>query len=334
MNLSALGEIQLTDDELRYLQRECKYLDHAGYFSFLKSFHFRPSEHVKLIFTSSGEADEGELDISIQGLWVDTILYEIPILALVSEAYFKFVDTDWTYDGQENAAHEKAVELLQSGCLISEFGTRRRRDYHTQDLVLKGIHNAAVSVGGKSGKYAGTSNVHFAMKYNVMPVGTVAHEWFMGLAAFTNDYANATNLALQAWMDCFGLGVLSIALTDTFGTPTFLKAFSNLVPRDRLKGAEGWKGLSEPRYADIFAGVRQDSGDPREFVKTMKDFYDRLGIREKKTIVFSDSLNVKKCLEYKKISEEAGFNASFGIGTFFTSKSARKFRQVGTKIAR
>lgn len=72
-------------------------------------------------------------------------------------------------------------------------------------------------------------------------------------------------------------------------------------------------------FADSFAGTRQDSGDPQEFIKTMRDFYDKQGIKEKKTIVFSDSLNVDRCLEYKKATEEAGFQPSFGVGTFFTS---------------
>lgn len=82
---------------------------------------------------------------------------------------------------------------------------------------------------------------------------------------------------------------------------------------------------SSKTYAKAFAGVRQDSGDPAGFVKMMRDFYDGLGIKEKKTIVFSDSLNIELCLEYKQAAEEAGFQPTFGVGTFLTSKSVRHY---------
>lgn len=66
--------------------------------------------------------------------------------------------------------------------------------------------------------------------------------------------------------------------------------------------------------------MRQDSGDPLYFVKMLREFYDREGIKDRKTIVFSDSLNVEHCLEYRVIAEEAGFQPIFGVGTYLTSK--------------
>lgn len=77
-------------------------------------------------------------------------------------------------------------------------------------------------------------------------------------------------------------------------------------------------------YAEVFTGVRQDSGDPANYVKMTREFYDSMGIKDKKTIVFSDSLNVKLCLEYKRIAEEFGFLPSFGVGTFFTNDFVHK----------
>jgi nicotinate phosphoribosyltransferase len=106
------------------------------------------------------------------------------------------------------------------------------------------------------------------------------------------------------------LEVLGIALTDTFGTRNFLKAFKQPVGSDEQKRS----------YAEVFAGVRQDSGDPAEFVETVSKFYEEQGIK-KKSIVFSDSLDVEKCLHYKAVSEEHGLVPSFGVGTFLTSKS-------------
>ena len=159
----------------------------------------------------------GDIHIEIRGTWVDTILYEIPLLALASEAYFKFMDTDWDYDGQEERAYEKGMRLLEAGCVVSEFGTRRRRDYHTQALVFRGLvrANRDAQARGLPGKISGTSNVHLAMRFNIPPVGTVAHEWFMGIAAIHDDYTNANEEGLRRWVGCFGEGVLGIALTDT-----------------------------------------------------------------------------------------------------------------------
>ena len=132
---------------------------------------------------------------------MDTILYEIPLLALVSEAYFKFCDQDWSYTGQADKAYQKGIKLLEEGCIFSEFGTRRRRDYHTQDVVLQGLRRAEAEAKQKGwpGKLSGTSNVHFAMKHGIPPVGTVAHEWFMGVEAITNDYEHANQIALEYW---------------------------------------------------------------------------------------------------------------------------------------
>ena len=142
--------------------------------------------------------------------------------------------------------------------------------------------------------------------------------------------------------------VLGIALTDTFGTHAFLEAFRRPVPEglpsvscsssvksskdnDTAQGSDRDRreagGLASakqplqkrPTYANIFSGIRQDSGDPREFIKLMQNFYREEGILEQKTIVFSDSLNLELCLQYKAAAEAAGFIPTFGIGTFITS---------------
>jgi nicotinate phosphoribosyltransferase len=193
------------------------------------------------------------------------------------------------------------------------------------------------------------------MKHGVLPIGTVAHEWFMGVAAITNNYEQANEIALEYWTATFGEGVLSIALTDTFGTPTFLKAFRKQIPQfttaipgggttmasaaattvpDAVQTMASTKPpiqapISEtvgPRktYAQVFVGVRQDSGDPLDFVKMMREFYDQEGIKDKKTIVFSDSLNIELCFKYKAAAEAEGFQPSFGVGTFLTSTSDKK----------
>ncbi|PHH82634.1 hypothetical protein CDD82_5360 [Ophiocordyceps australis] len=322
-----LGNISLSIEEHRFLQTHCPYLDNK-YLDFLKEFRLRPREQVITTFSPIAEdggadSDVGEMDIKIQGTWVDTILYEIPILALASEAYFRFMDTDWNYEGQESQAFAKGMRLLEAGCVTSEFGTRRRRDYHTQALVFRGLVKASKEAAAKGfpGKLSGTSNVHLAMRFGIPPVGTVAHEWFMAIAAITDDYKRSTEEALRHWVGCFGNN-LGIALTDTFGTPEFLKSFK--LPIRPVQGSVSPQAFYTPdgvakTFAELFIGVRQDSGDPTEFVKTMRAYYDELGIKEAKTIVFSDSLNIDRCLEYKKLSEQHGFKPTFGVGTFLTN---------------
>ncbi len=341
--------MSLTNREFKYLKFTCTYFSER-YLDFLKSFHLQPSKHVRsswIAINDTGSAnDVGELDLHVEGLWLDTVLYEIPLLALISEAYFKFCDKDWRHKDQHALAHCKGRDLIDAGCMFSEFGTRRRRDYRTQEMVIQGLKAASRRINFPKSENKGrvsTSNVHFAMKYALPPVGTVGHEWFMGIASIT-EYETANEAAMRYWLSCYGEGVLGITLTDTFGTPAFLEAFKQKMPSaERAKtdavttripaatsmpgldsktiAGDGKKRKKERTYAQIFQGVRQDSGSPLEFVKLMRDFYDGQGIKDKKTIVFSDSLNVKLCLEYKKVAEEAGFQAAFGIGTFFTSKS-------------
>ncbi|KAF4553107.1 Nicotinate phosphoribosyltransferase-like protein [Elsinoe fawcettii] len=319
VQINKLANIRTSAEEIHFLTGACKYLT-PEYLIFLRQFQFRPDSHVKIEFHPSEQgSDDGQISIFVTGKWVNTILYEIPLLALVSEAYFKFCDTEWDHGGQKEKAYNKGIKLMEAGCNFSEFGSRRRRDYKTHELVMQGLIQAKrdATAKGYPGTLTGTSNVHFAMRFGVPPIGTVAHEWFMGIAALTNDYKHANELGLKYWVGTFGQGTLSIALTDTFGTPDFLKAFAKPTPNEySLKSTDPSKA---PTYAQIFTGTRQDSGDPTEFVKLIKKFYVDQGISDHKTVVFSDSLNVEKCIEYKKITEEAGLTPSFGIGTFLTN---------------
>ena len=207
-----IANIRVSPDEIEFLRTKCPYFNDA-YLKYLTTFKLKPSEQIDITFKplndTGGDDDEGDLEYLIKGLWVETILYEIPLLALTSQAYFMFCDRDWDYTSQEEKAFRKGCALLEHGCLFSEFGSRRRRDYHTQDLVMKGLCRAAEEgkKKGWKGVLTGSSNVHFSMKYNVTPVGTVAHEWYMAIAAITGDYENANELALRYWLGCFGEGV-------------------------------------------------------------------------------------------------------------------------------
>lgn len=310
--VARLANITLAPKELEFLRTQCKFL-HEEYLEYLQKFRLRPDEQIELSFHPTDDT-YGDLYVSTKGLWLETILYEIPLLALTSEAYFKFVDTDWSHDGQEEKAYQKGVKLFEAGCLVSEFGSRRRRDLKTQDLVVGSLVRASKEEE-RAGKLTGTSNVYLAMKHGIAPVGTVAHEWYMAIASITNDYEHANQLGLDYWLKCYGEGVLGIALTDTFGTPDFFKAFQQKVSSSA--------GDSSKTYAEVFTGIRQDSGDPKDYVEMAAKFYDSQGIKGK-SLVFSDSLNVELCIEYKAIAEKHGFKPSFGVGTFFTNDYTRQ----------
>lgn len=289
--MTVLGDLHISADEIEYLRTAVPFLP-ARYLDFLKTFKLDPASQVVLTFT-----EDSSLTVLIKGRWVDTIMYEIPILALISEAYFRFVDTDWSYDGQVEKAAHKAKKLVAMECPFSEFGSRRRRSLKAQRLVMEGIVQGA----GKSPLLLGTSNVYFAKQFNLRPIGTVAHEWMMGIAAYTQNYKEANKKSMDCWLKTVGTEAAGFALTDTFGTGDFLKCLI-------------------PPYSDIYLGVRQDSGDPLEYTKMIADHYKALKYPlHTKKIIYSDSLDLEKCLLYKNAAEAVGLVPSFGIGTFFTN---------------
>jgi len=152
-----------------------------------------------------------------------------------------------------------------------------------------------------TGKLSGTSNAHFAQKYSIKPIGTVAHEWIMGIGAI-REYEHANGIAMDLWEEVYPDATL-VALTDTFSTKAFFQDFARDTERARR-----WRVL------------RQDSGDPFTFAPQAKGVYELLGINHRETtVLYSDSLNLEKTLALKKHCDEIGFIAAFGIGTFFTN---------------
>ncbi|KAJ1668322.1 nicotinate phosphoribosyltransferase [Coemansia sp. RSA 1813] len=294
--ISELSSLVATSEDIAYLRTACPYLS-PEYLDYLSQFRFNPAAEVSCELNKN----TGSLDLRIKGKWCQVILYEIILLALVSESYYKFVDMDWGYNGQKEKIMAKSAALVSAGCRFAEFGTRRRRDFKTQDIVMSGLLEASTK---SPGYLSGTSNVYLARKYKVPPVGTVGHEWTMGIAALEGTYENGNSLALNMWQATFN-GSLGIALTDTFGTEAFFANFDH-------------------KLASSYDGIRHDSGDPIKFVESVYKHYRHLGIDPStKVIVFSDSLNPDIAIHIKKHCEQYAMKCSFGIGTNFTNDFSR-----------
>ena len=232
---------------------------------------------------------DGVLCMDVTDKCYKCTLYEIPCMFAIPEVNNEDKEINWELTMSK--LEEKVKLANENGILFSEFGTRRRFNYEVQDRVCAYLkENAKTCVG--------TSNVHFAMKYDMKPIGTHPHEWFMFHGA-QYGYKAANYIALENWVDIYD-GDLGIALSDTYTTDAFFRSFS-------LK------------LAKLFDGVRQDSGDEYEFTDKTINFYKSKGIDyHSKTIVFSNALDFPKALKILMYCREKGIKCSFGIGTNLT----------------
>ncbi|MCO6173683.1 nicotinate phosphoribosyltransferase [Flavobacterium sp. NRK F10] len=283
--IDQMADLQLSQKEKDFLQETCPYLD-PTYLDFLQGYRYDPAEVVV-------EQNGTDVSVIIEGYWYRTILWEVPVMALISELYYQLT-------GQERENDVKVIEKVQTkvkkykelGIQFADFGTRRRHSLAVQDLVVRTLQEK-----GK-GTFIGTSNVYLAMKYDTKPIGTHAHEWFMFHAA-KYGYKMANVMGLEHWVDVYR-GDLGIALTDTFTTEVFFDRF-------------------DKKFAKLFDGVRHDSGDAIEFGEKTIAHYKKLGIDPlTKTIIFSDGLNYEK-VERIASHFKGKIGLSFGIGTSLTN---------------
>ena len=281
--ITKMGDLRTTEAEIHFLRKNSPFLP-EWYFSILQSYKFDPSE-VQLALSP-----QGDLQIHIEGLWWKTILWEVPLLALVSWAYFTHVDTDWDLAGQIQQINAKADILDAAGCLVSDMSTRRRRDLAVQDLVVRELK--------KHKCFVGTSNPYFAMKHDVKCIGTMAHEWIMAHQVLqSREHCNAA--AMRSWQKVYK-GALGVALTDTVGSDAFFDDIDMLTAR-------------------AFDGLRHDSGPWEKYVEKAVAFYEKHNIDPKtKTIIFSDGLNPELAAEICRYCD-GKIKCAFGIGTNFSN---------------
>jgi nicotinate phosphoribosyltransferase len=296
--VDALAGLQLSREEKRFLKVTCPYLDPL-YLDFLEGYRYNPEEvHI--------QQHNDELQVHVEGLWYRTILWEVPIMSLICELYYRLNNVERISNEEVIQRTREKIERYHSlGVTVAEFGTRRRHSYEVHRHVVQALKQYG------TGSFVGTSNVHMAMINQTKPIGTHAHEWFMFHAA-QYGFKMANALGLEHWVQVYR-GDLGIALSDTYTTEVFFKQFDKM-------------------FSKLFDGVRHDSSDPLMFADKVINHYQRLGIDPKsKTIIFSDALNYDKVARIAEHCRDR-IGMSFGIGTNLTNDVGPQAMNIVVKM--
>lgn len=287
--------LRFTEDELDYIRDNFSWIS-SDFVDFLRFWHPR-SEEISIKYT--GQKYNNGIEIEANGAWLNTTFYEIAILAIVNEVYFSFTYGEGSKDiDYQKTTMAKFDRLLNDEITIgkfSEFGLRRRYSKAMQDWLIKYL--VSQNIPG----FVGTSNVYLAKKYNIKPIGTQAHEWYLciGQGNMLYNPAYSNKLGMDAWRKEFGRK-LGIVLNDTLGDEVFLRDFNE-------------------DFAWQFDGLRHDSGDPLVWGDKMLAHYDKLKIDPKtKTLLFSDSLDFDRAAKIYDYFKDRT-NVAFGIGTYLTN---------------
>lgn len=294
-----MSEVVLQKEELEYMNKHCRFLPRV-YWEWLASFRFDP-EKISLNLD-----EEHHLHIEVTDYLYKVTLYEVPLLAIVSEMKNKYFNYQPNIE-EVLAKLEKKVKLSNENKMTySDFGTRRRFSYDVQEVVIKYLKEHSTYC-------TGTSNCHFAMKYDMRPMGTHPHEWFMFHGA-QFGYKHANYMALENWVNVYD-GDLGTALADTYTTDAFLSNLSR-------------------KQAKLFDGVRCDSGNEFEFIDKLILRYKEFGIDPTtKTIIFSNALNFEKALNIANYCK-GKIRCSFGIGTNLTNDTGYKPSNIVMKLSK
>ena len=298
-NLQGVG---FQEGELMYL-KSLPFMK-ADFIDFLRHFRLDPDRYVIL-----NQTTEGALRLTIKGPWLHTILFEVPLLASISALWnmdLRNHATDWGAAYMQGELKLLAKLRKWQGFKFADFGTRRRFGWKMQDYVVKTCKD-------KYG-FVGTSNVELAMKYDVTPIGTMAHEWIMAGQAFVHP-RDSQRFMLQKWADEYR-GDLGYALTDTIGIDAFL------CDLDKY-------------FAKLYDGFRHDSGDPFEFVDKVVERLRELRVSTyEKQFIFSDGLDFKEAKRINEYCKARMLQCSFGIGTNLTNDTGRTPLNIVIKLTK
>ncbi len=305
--LDMLCQLKFKEDELKYL-RSLRFIK-SDFVDYLELFQ------LKRRFINAGIDDEGRLDIWVEGPMVQAMMFEIFVLAIVNELYFQRIRSpEVLLEGERRLQHKIAL-LKQYQAeqnpndppfLVSDFGTRRRYSYEWQKHVITEFYQAVPNI------FRGTSNVLIAKDLNIIPIGTMAHEFLQAFQALDVRLRDFQKAALETWVQEYR-GDLGIALTDVVGMDAFLRDF-------------------DLYFAKLFDGLRHDSGDPYEWGDKAYAHYKKLKIDSKtKMLTFSDGLNIEKAWSLHNYFKDR-FQVSFGIGTNLTNDMGQTALNIVLKL--
>lgn len=298
--LDKLRSLIISQDEYNYL---LNLNVNERYITFL---NLAPFENVSIVQLGD--------EVIFSGPWASVMLYETFAISIANELFTEgykeahgICDRDVSLRGISNLYEKMRLHEDEFGSdyarfpSLSEFGTRRRSSRHWQEEVIKFLAPHKI--------IQGTSNVYLAKKYNISATGTIGHELFMGYQALYPVHKSQSELLGQWW-----LAPTTCVLSDTLGLDKFLRDFKPL--------------------ANLYGGVRHDSGDPRAWAYRMIEFYKTNGINPlEKTLFFSDGLDFPAMIRlWEEFSKHA--KVAFGIGTNLTNDVGLPVPQTVMKMTK
>ena len=285
--IAALCTLRFRAEELEWL-RGLRYLK-PDFVDFLGLFHL----DMKYVTLRPSDTAPGELVLEVEGPWLHTILFEVPLLAIVNEVWFRHQRPADEAEGLRRLEAKIARLRAVPDCTIADYGTRRRYSRAWQARILPILRDAL------GPQFAGTSNVLFARAYGLIPHGTMAHEFLQAFQALGPRLVDSQKAGFEAWAQEYR-GDLGVALSDVVGLDAFLRDF-------------------DLYFCKLFDGIRHDSGDPFAWGDRIIDHLERHRIDPRgKTLVFSDSLDVDKVLRLHAYFH-GRCRVAFGIGTNLTT---------------
>ncbi len=298
--LGCMPRVIITEEEIAFMKKRMYYLP-EWYFTFLRGYRFNPHE------LTVSQDEEGHLDIRVRGKWFSTIMWEMPILSIVSELMHNLQGDIETYNPKHEYERcvEKTRKILSNGLILSDMGTRRRMSFDHQNMVIRTMKEVYEQGGYTddsgfhpwTGRFTGTSNVYLAMRYDLIAIGTMSHQIIEFEECVSGIFECNFNV-MRKFSDVYD-GDNGIYLYDCFGDKVF---FSNL----------------SKRMAMMFNGLRVDSGVEEEQVEKIIAKYKQLGIDPAtKQVVFSNGLNIDRAIDIHNYVD-GRVKDSYGMGTFLT----------------
>ncbi|UPG92035.1 nicotinate phosphoribosyltransferase [Luteibacter aegosomaticola] len=304
--LAHLCSLRFSEDELAYL-RAMRFID-SDFVDFLGLFQL----NAKYVHIAPSPKGNGEIELVIRGPWLHTILFEVPLLAIINELHFRYAYPN--HDLSEGRERLRAkIALLRD---TPGFDKVRLADYGTRRRFSGAWHEEALGImrDGWGKQLAGTSNVLFAMQQGMTPIGSMAHEYLQAFQSLGPRLRDSQVAALEAWAREYR-GDLGIALSDVYGLDAFLRDF-------------------DMYFCKLFDGARHDSGDPFAWGDRILAHYEQNRVDPRtKTLVFSDSLDIPKVMELYRHFEGRCI-VSFGVGTNLTNDTGPDPISIVIKMTR